>query len=423
MKFYKLFNLALLIASQSQAMVIHEWGTFTSVQGSDGIDHIGAYKEDEKLPSFVHGFGEVFQPTYPEPPFDPGCFKNINCRVLRSNQITQRMETPVIYFYSDKDYSESVRVNVKFPEGVISETYPAPVTSYPSRGATILENGEVNFEVDVLPQRNYLDITIPFVEDGNIYKHARNVNSNTVLVGPNIGARNHEAEKFIFYRGVGKFKGPLMAQGTLVQNHEGDMTPGTRLINLNPRDFAGGPIRSIMLLHVDKNHEATYQFLPIKALTSGQEVKFNNDFIHSSRVPRSELKAALVSMLENEGLFHQEAQAMVDTWEHGYFETPGMRVLYVLPRENTETILPMTVTPVPQALVRVMVGRLEVVTEGEEYDIASRFVYNESPDFNYLGRFLEPKVRAAREFALSFHFKPEVIARMDQFIENLAQEN
>src|SRR5215212_8114679 len=36
--------------------VVHEWGTFTSVVGSDGRMLSGLELEEERLPNFVHGF-------------------------------------------------------------------------------------------------------------------------------------------------------------------------------------------------------------------------------------------------------------------------------------------------------------------------------------------------------------------------------
>lgn len=42
---------------------------------------------------------------------------------------------------------------------------------------------------------------------------------------------------------------------------------------------------------------------------------------------------------------------MVDTWRDSWFE-PGLRVLYTVPREVTDAVLPLTVTPAPQAIAR-----------------------------------------------------------------------
>jgi hypothetical protein len=69
------------------------------------------------------------------------------------------------------------------------------------------------------------------------------------------------------------------------------------------------------------------------------------------------MEAALV----NAGLFPREAAAMVKTWSDLWFAEEGVRVLYVLPRAWTDAILPITVSPAPQELIRVMVGRAEII--------------------------------------------------------------
>ncbi len=53
---------------------------------------------------------------------------------------------------------------------------------------------------------------------------------------------------------------------------------------------------------------------------------------------------------------------MVKTWEDSWFEE-GFRVFYVLPRHRTDAILPLEITPKPNKLVRVLVGRMEIMTQ------------------------------------------------------------
>jgi len=52
---------------------------------------------------------------------------------------------------------------------------------------------------------------------------------------------------------------------------------------------------------------------------------------------------------------------MVNTWEDSWLED-GTRVLYILPKAWTDEVLPLTITPAPQEVARVMVGRAEVIT-------------------------------------------------------------
>src|SRR5262245_27648507 len=89
----------------------HEWGTFTSLVGSNGITQNGMYHEDEPLPDFVHSFGELrleaaLPPTPSPQPTPPRCPRRsklcFDQAFLSQNIVTQKMETPVIYFYTDR---------------------------------------------------------------------------------------------------------------------------------------------------------------------------------------------------------------------------------------------------------------------------------------------------------------------------------
>ena len=100
-------------------LVVHEWGTFTRFSGSDGAP-VGFHPNNADLPGFVYSEDG-----------DP----NVK-RVRLAQDGTVSMETPVIYFYTDKEIRASVRVN--FPKGWITEWYPfaaaPPRTTSDSRG-------------------------------------------------------------------------------------------------------------------------------------------------------------------------------------------------------------------------------------------------------------------------------------------------
>jgi hypothetical protein len=91
--------------------IAHEWGTFTSVQGSDGILLDWRPLAVSDLPSFVYDRNKPGIETQA-----PGYFAKfrINAR--------QRMETPVIYFYTDQE--AIIDASVAFPEGLLTEWYP-----------------------------------------------------------------------------------------------------------------------------------------------------------------------------------------------------------------------------------------------------------------------------------------------------------
>jgi hypothetical protein len=78
------------------------------------------------------------------------------------------------------------------------------------------------------------------------------------------------------------------------------------------------------------------------------------------RVADREPTLALESMLLANGLYPEEATAMIESWRDSWFEE-GTRVFYIVPRPAIETILPLEIAPAPAGVARVFVGRLELV--------------------------------------------------------------
>ena len=60
---------------------------------------------------------------------------------------------------------------------------------------------------------------------------------------------------------------------------------------------------------------------------------------------------------------------MVNTWQDQWFAEEGTRVLYLLPRAWTDRTLPLQVSPRPDSVVRVMVGRAELITPSVEREL------------------------------------------------------
>src|SRR6266516_1282212 len=96
-----------------EGFVAHEWGTFTSVQGGDGVLLDWRPLETSKLPKFVYDWK------------NPGLNRRQGGQMPMQKQALltlQRMETPVIYFYAEQ--KQNVDVSVDFPKGLITEWYP-----------------------------------------------------------------------------------------------------------------------------------------------------------------------------------------------------------------------------------------------------------------------------------------------------------
>lgn len=414
--FGKTIPLLLIAATAFAQNEVHEWGTFTSLVGSNGVSQDGMYHEDEALPDFVHGFGFVQSmiPTpQPEPQPQPqpiprprpchnkGCFGD---DFFAHNVITQKMETPVLYFYTDTQ--RTMDINVRFPQGVVTETFPAPVATQPSAGEIRnAANGDTTFHVDVLPQKT---AAIPFADPSNIYVHARAVASNIVRSGS-------ELEKFIFYRGIGRFQPRL---GIASRNG------GVSLDIARDEDRPS----AIFLVHVNPQGDA--QLMPVNVYNGLAEIpaadvaalEFHTAAPQKGIVKGSAMRDQLIYALTQSGLHADEAAAMINTWEHGYLHVPGLRFLYVLPRQEVDSVLPLTITPAPEAVTRVFVGRIEVLTDYAENAIVSDVIkLGNRFQASSLGRFAEPMLRRAKE-VYSQRANPDfqVLTQFDTLIHDAA---
>jgi hypothetical protein len=73
------------------------------------------------------------------------------------------------------------------------------------------------------------------------------------------------------------------------------------------------------------------------------------------------LHGDLEEILVGQGLYRDEAHAMVETWKDSWFEE-GSRLIYIVPCGFIDNVLPVTIDPEPGQVVRVFVARLEIVT-------------------------------------------------------------
>src|SRR4051812_13574708 len=77
-------------------LAVHEWGTFTAVHASDGTLLSGLEREEHRLPNFVRSHAG-FAPS------DKGWNRPVK-------NVTIKMETPVLYFYSERELPVQVEV-------------------------------------------------------------------------------------------------------------------------------------------------------------------------------------------------------------------------------------------------------------------------------------------------------------------------
>lgn len=368
-------------SSTAKKFVVHEWGTFTSVLGSNGQTLGGLHHEEEVLPSFIVGRDILKEIT--SIPGEQKCYTvkgmpvcdyvpEVNGYQVIPEYVTQKMETPVIYFYSEEN--QQVQVNVSFPQGIISQYYPAPISFLPLTGKIHgLYGGYARFDVEITNEK----LPLPLVEHGNVYAPAREVPAASYVRS---GDQN---EKFIFYRGLGNFTTNLAITAALEE--------GITIVN------KGEAISSVILLDVTSSTGA------VKALGSLEKkaslnlnVKDLAYFRDRDKKPRSEFELqaqeVIVNALVASGLYKDEALSMFNTWKTSYLRSHGLRVLYILSRNETDRLLPLGISPRPTETVRTLVGRVEILLATEEQQMLSNLRAG-LPLVLKEDRFAEPKLR------------------------------
>jgi hypothetical protein len=362
--------------------IAHEWGTFTSVQGADGKLLSWQSQQVAELPKFVYTSAT------------PGLGRSL---LSAGGKVVmpgfQRMETPVIYFYSSQE--QTVDVSVKFPKGYITEWYPQADRIGPSFMATATQpiaplHSSIDSRIEwngvkILPSHaaNGAGMALPMDGSQNHYFAARETDAALLAVNsfaPD-GSPEWQQEKFLFYRGIGSFITPLvvtMQGGELTVSNAGpDALPAVFIFSL---------------------HEGRGSFLDLGSLQPGEsrtapcsgENPFSTDDL-------STMRDAIAAQLTAQSLYTREAAAMVNTWKDSWLAEDGVRVLYLLPRPWTDAILPVNFNPAPGELVRVMVGRAEVITPALESKLRDDLILGAGGDaaareraaaaFKKLGRF------------------------------------
>jgi len=102
-----------------------------------------------------------------------------------------------------------------------------------------------------------------------------------------------------------------------------------------------------------------------------------------------DLARDLVGILVGQGLYQDEAHAMVETWRNSWFEE-GSRLLYIVPPAFVNEVLHLSIKPAPAQTVRVFVGRLELVTPATEKEVEKALAEQDTATLKVYGRFLEP---------------------------------
>lgn len=336
-------------------LTAHEWGTFTSIAGKDGraVEWLPLTGSTD-LPSFVEHFSGAT--------FKSGLLGTV------------RMETPVLYFYTNRE--TTVSVHVSFSKGLITEWYPHASNIYPLAAVSPKygnfsdwslyqqhPDGSIEWNAVELQPRSFADL--PGETSTNHYYAARQTASTPLQVKTMQGT---QTEKFLFYRGVSTFALPISAR----------LLPSGKLSveNLIQQEIPA------MLWFERRGERLGFGVVqPTGSHSALDAPELNGDM--------NSLEQTVVDLLVEQGLYQDEAQAMFETWQDSWFEE-GSRLLYVVPREFVDSVLPLSIRPAPSQTVRVFVGRLELITPATQSAVEQALAARDRVTLARYGRFLMP---------------------------------
>jgi len=358
---FALAALPLLFRAQTPpsdpALTAHEWGTFTSIAGKDG--HAAEWLPltgSTDLPAFVEHF------------------QGANFKLgLRG---TVRMETPVLYFYTN--HPTTLSVHVSFAQGLITEWYPhadrvepvglqtqARMVAYLNEWSRQQKQPDSSISWDSVALEPSGSATLTREGRANHYYAARQTSSTPLRIKTQTG---DQIEKFLFYRGVSGFSVPVSARLA----HDGKILAE----NLTAQEIPA------MLLFERRGDKLGFRIADSSAAQPTLDPPELNATMDS-------LKRAVEDMLIAQGLYQDEAQAMFETWRDSWFEE-GSRLLYIVPRQFVDSVLPLSINPSPAQTVRVFVGRLELITPTTQRAVEQALTTHDQSTLTRYGRFLVP---------------------------------
>ena len=420
---------------------LHEWGTFTTVSGSDGGLLAGLHVEEEHLPPFVYSHlgmrpqggmaseqmyiarlmqgnrsKQMFVMQDSKEVIQPLMTKGMPNAMLQN--VTVKMETPVIYFYGDD--TKKVNVKVGFNGGTISQWYPerkaGDTPNLVKKGEHKISNSLKNVSDREMVFYRPIDFSKHY--DGSIEwdveilskaesdpAYTFKPNENTTWIYPRVPGANmikvgNEYEDYLFYRGVGNFELPAVfsvdeAESLEVKNNSAEVIP-----------FA----------FAFENIGGKFRYKAIGEVAAGEVAKVAESDWHMAAEGESQQVEVFQQMREgliSQGLTSDEANGMIKTWWKSYFNKPGLRVFWVVPEVDLERILPLRVNPKPASQVRVLVGRADVMRPRFEKRLIDAL-----GTYAFLGyqrdRFILPYMNRLRELV-----KEPVYMKLEKY--NLAQ--
>jgi hypothetical protein len=301
---------------------VHEWGVFRVHRDLD-MANADMKAIWEGLPKFVYG--------------------QVNGRQLPKHwQNLEIRDRPIVYFHTPK--ALEVQLKVEFPGGMPAVWWPG--TQYPAirqfnaagqaaKAGAVAEKLEWKLHLKD-PPKVQRAVGTPPVETSHWIQTLRNVKADDVFAQVGEAGFGYEREKFVYYDGLfpaGKWLDLKFEKERVgVVNRAKDPVHDVTVV-----DRQAGRVRVARLAKLEAGAE-------VKALEFAEA--------EAKSWPQAGIDS-LSAQLQGAGLNADEAKSLVELWKEELFLTEGVTLFYRIPQEVYERLLPMTLQPKPEKLVRV----------------------------------------------------------------------
>jgi hypothetical protein len=315
-----------------KGLILHEWGIFRLHKDTETAN-ADMRLEWDGLPAFVYG--------------------QMAGRNVPTNWSNVDVFKPVIYLHAQQPLDATLRVD--FPGGMPAVWWPRtqhPVSEVNTGGFDKPEEAKpANYLEWRLRIKGYEGQTPPKFAEASAkhwFQVLRQVKADDVWVeagetgfqaqrGGKKVQTAYQRERFVYYDGIpSPMKGVTLAfskDKVSITNHLGfgilDVTVVDRRSPDHPTVARLGKLDA-------KAHNQTLEFIEAK----------------SKEWPAEGAKT-LLEQLTKTGLFEDEAKSLVDIWKQEFFQAEGISIFYRLSQDEYERLLPMTMKPKPEKLVRV----------------------------------------------------------------------
>jgi hypothetical protein len=342
-------------AGAAETLVVHEWGTFTSFQDEKGAAISGINVDDEPVPAFVHdAIPGLLTALNDQAPSLRGLSKGFPAG---DPQVTMRLETPVLYFHpAPVSGPLTADVRVDFHGGWLTQFYPDAFAARPGHR----ENDHFIFAPLSATTLSMLHWSGLEVDDGRVNSP---LTASPVWTAPrrvaaaNVRTAAGEGERFLFYRGVGHLDAPVRTSRDDAGMLTLQPTPGTPAI------------QRYFLVDIRPDGALAYRSVPGGGpgrIAAGSE-RFGDGEYAAGRA--AALRHDLAGEITGSGLFSDEAEALLNTWDASYFRSPGLRLFFLVPRAWVDAVLPIAIAP-RATIERAMIGRIELISPRQREALA-----------------------------------------------------